>query len=189
MRIIITAAVLPVIALAQVDRSALNDTVTDPNGARVPGAIAKAVQVTTGFGRETQTSSQGTCALDGLLIGRHTVVFSKPGFAEVRVGQVDQGVGQTRTLDLQLPVSGASASATVTEPLVRLDTAGVAMGSSIEQANLRDLPLHGRNWNSLSALAPGAIDNGPGDQRTIRFAASRAHQIVLFASHSAHYPT
>jgi hypothetical protein len=32
------------------------------------------------------------------------------------------------------------------------------------------LPINGRNWATLTALAPGAIDNGAGDQRTIRFA-------------------
>ena len=74
----------------------LNGTVTDPHGSRVPGAIVLVVQLPTGLQRQTQTSSQGTYALDGLPVGRYTVVFSKPGFAEMRVGQVDQGVGQTR---------------------------------------------------------------------------------------------
>jgi hypothetical protein len=43
-------------------------------------------------------------------------------------------------------------------------------GPPIEQEQLRDLPLNGRNWSSLTVLSPGAIDNGPSDQRTIRFA-------------------
>jgi len=30
--------------------------------------------------------------------------------------------------------------------------------------------FHGRNWSTLTALIPGAIDTGAGDQRTIRFA-------------------
>jgi hypothetical protein len=170
MRVILAVILLPAIALAQLDRSALNGTVTDPKGARIPGAMVKAVQLETGLGRNTETSSQGSYALDALPVGRYTVVFSKPGFAELRVEQVHQGVGQTRTLDAQLRLIGAAESATVLEPLVRLDTANVVIGASIEQAKLRDLPLNGRNWSSLTALAPGAIDNGPSDQRTIRFA-------------------
>ncbi len=167
---ILLAVLLPVVALAQLDRSAVNGTVTDPKGARIPGAAVKAVQLDTGLVRSTQTSSQGTYALDGLPIGRYAVEFSKPGFAEVRVDRVDQTVGKTTTLDAQLRLIGSAGGVTVIEPLVRLDTANVAIGSSIEQAQLRDLPLNGRNWSSLTALAPGAIDNGPSDQRTIRFA-------------------
>ena len=170
MRILLIALMFAAVALAQLDRSSVNGTVTDPKGARIPGAMVEAVQPETGLKRSTQTSSQGTYALDGLPIGRYVVMFSKPGFAEVRVEQVSQRVGQTTTLDVQLRLIGASESISVVEPLVRLDTANVAIGTSIEQAGLQNLPLNGRNWSSLTALAPGAIDNGPSDQRTIRFA-------------------
>ncbi len=164
-------ALLPAIALGQLDRSALNGTVTDPKGARVPGAVVKAIQLETGLERSTETSSQGTYALDGLPTGRYTITVSKTGFAEVRFEQVDQGVGQTRTLDAQLGLTGtAGGSTTVLDPVVRLDTTSAVLGAPIEQAQLRDLPLNGRNWSNLTALTPGAIDNGPGDQRTIRFA-------------------
>jgi hypothetical protein len=35
---------------------------------------------------------------------------------------------------------------------------------------VRDLPLNGRNWSTLTALAPGAVDTGGSNQRSIRFA-------------------
>jgi hypothetical protein len=35
---------------------------------------------------------------------------------------------------------------------------------------VRDLPLNGRNWSTLTALAPGAVDTGRSNQRSIRFA-------------------
>jgi hypothetical protein len=155
---------------AQLDRSALAGTVTDPKGARIAGALVTAVQQQTGLERKTKTSSEGTYALDGLPVGRYTVTFTKPGFADVRIEQVNQGVGQTTTLNTRLNLTGAAQSVTVVEPLVHLDTASVAIGTPLEQASLKDLPLNGRNWSSLTALAPGAIDNGPSDQRTIRFA-------------------
>ena len=59
---------------------------------------------------------------------------------------------------------------TVTESLVQLDKVDATIGTVIEQAQIDDLPVNGRNWATLTALAPGAIDNGAGDQRTIRFA-------------------
>ena len=167
---ILTIALLPLLAWAQPDRSSLSGAVTDSAGARIPGASVRAIQVDTGVVRETGTSSQGIYALNGLPVGRYTVTFSKPGFSEVRVQQVEQGVGQARTLDAQLSVNAAADTANVEEELVRLETANAQVGASIEQRQLADLPLNGRNWSSLTALAPGAIDNGPSDQRTIRFA-------------------
>jgi hypothetical protein len=164
------AALLAPAAFGQLDRSSLTGTVTDAAGARIPGATVLAIQVDTGARRETQTSAQGIYALNGLSVGGYTVTFTKSGFSEVRVQQVEQGVGQTRTLDVQLHVNSAAETATVDEPLVRLETTNAAVSASIEQRQLADLPLNGRNWSSLTSLTPGAIDNGPSDQRTIRFA-------------------
>jgi hypothetical protein len=98
------------------------------------------------------------------------LIFTSRGFCEARIDGVEQHVGQTRTVDVQLRVSAGADRTTVIEPVIRLDTSGAAVGGPIEQAQLRQLPLNGRNWASLAALAPGAIDNGPSDQRTIRFA-------------------
>ena len=39
----------------------------------------------------------------------------------------------------------------------------------IESEQIQEMPLDGRNWAGLMALAPGAINNGSGDQHAIRF--------------------
>ena len=163
-------ALLPAIGAAQLDRSSLSGMVTDPSGRRIPGATVTATQPATGLTRKTETSSQGAYVLDGLPVGRYTVVVEKSGFDSVRFEQVEQVVGEARTLNVQLQLGAVSGRAVVTEPLVHLDTASAVVGAPVEQAQLRELPLNGRNWSSLTALSPGAIDNGPSDQRTIRFA-------------------
>src|SRR5207247_2824001 len=40
----------------------------------------------------------------------------------------------------------------------------------ITEQQIKEIPINGRNWATLLVLAPGAIDDGGGDQRTIRFA-------------------
>ncbi|MBV9612168.1 MAG: TonB-dependent receptor, partial [Acidobacteriaceae bacterium] len=52
----------------------------------------------------------------------------------------------------------------------QIDKNDATVGTPVEQALVNELPLNGRNWASLTALIPGAIDNGASDQRTIRFA-------------------
>ena len=154
----------------QADRSSLNGTVTDSTGLRVPGVTVTVVHAETGLKRQTETTSEGAYVLDRLPLGRYTVTFRKQEFGELRIEGVEETIGATRTLNAQLKPSSLSGETTVAEPLISVDTSGAAVGAPIEQAQLRELPLNGRNWSNLTALAPGAIDNGPGDQRTIRFA-------------------
>jgi hypothetical protein len=52
----------------------------------------------------------------------------------------------------------------------QLDQVDATMGTAIEREQVADLPINGRNWATLTALAPGATNSGAGDQRTIRFA-------------------
>ncbi len=163
-------AVLSWLATAQVDRSSLGGPVTDPSGGRIPGATVTAIQPATGLERKAVTSSHGTYVLDSLPIGRYTVTFSKPGFSQVRFEQVEQGVGEARVLNAQLRVAAIAETTTISAPLVHLETTSAVVGAPVEQAELKELPLNGRNWTCLTALAPGAIDNGACDQRTIRFA-------------------
>jgi hypothetical protein len=161
---------IPVVVFAQLDRSTLNGNVTDGQGNRVPQAEVRAIQSATGLERRTITSSQGSYVIDSLPLGSYTVIFSKPGFSDVRVEQVEQRIGQTRTLDAQLGVAQSKESASVVDALVQVDRASAVLGGSMEQTQLEELPLNGRNWSHLTALAPGTIDNGASDQRTIRFA-------------------
>ncbi len=159
-----------VVLRAQVDRTAITGTVADQQGNRVPGARVRATENATGFQRETLATSQGTYDLPGLPPGSYSVEFSKAGFANLIARNVEQLVQQTRTLDIRLELARGQTQTTVTEPLVQLDKVDVTVGTAIELQQIGDLPINGRNWATLTALAPGAIDNGAGDQRTIRFA-------------------
>ncbi len=160
----------PILVQAQVDRTAITGTVTDQQGHRVPQSTVRATESSTGFQRETSTTSQGTYELPGLPPGLYSVQFSKAGFADFTAKSVEQLVGQTRTLNARLEIAGGQQQTTVTESLIELDKVDATVGTTIELAQLADLPINGRGWATLTSLSPGAIDNGAGDQRTIRFA-------------------
>jgi len=166
--LLLTVGATPV--LAQVERTAITGTVTDSQGNRVPQAQVRATENATGLQRQTETTSQGTYELPGLPPGIYSIQFVRPGFAAFTAERVEQVVRQTRTLDARLDVAGGQQQATVTEPLVQLDKVDATIGTAIEHEQVNELPINGRNWATLTSLAPGAIDNGAGDQRTIRFA-------------------
>jgi len=160
----------PNLLQAQVDRTVIRGTVTDPQGNRIPQSRVRATLKSTGFERETLTTPDGAYELLGLPPGAYSVAFSKPGFADSIAKNVEQLVGQTRTLDIRLDVAHGKDQTTVTESLIELDKVDATVGTAIELTQLNDLPINGRGWATLTSLAPGAIDNGAGDQRTIRFA-------------------
>ncbi len=81
-----------------------------------------------------------------------------------------QNVGHKRTLNIQLVIKTGAEQVSVKAEIVQLDTVDATVGAPIEQEQVSELPINGRNWATLTSLVPGAIDNGAGDQRTIRFA-------------------
>src|SRR5271166_733773 len=159
-----------VLASSQVARTTLTGTVTDEQSRRVPQAMVKVTDSGTGLQRETQTSIQGSYTLADLPVGSYRVEIGKPGFAIFHAEKLKQEVGQTRTLDVVLHVAGKTEEAMVSESLFQLDRVDATVGSPIERTLVDELPVNGRNWATLTALVPGAINNGTGDQRTIRFA-------------------
>ena len=161
---------LSMCASAQTERTYLTGAVFDTQGGRIPQAKIIAVQDATGLRRETETTSQGTYQLADLPPGVFTVRFSKEGFSTSQVNHVRQVVGQTGTLNVTLSIGSKTEEAAVSESLVQLDKVDVTVGGDLEQHQVDELPLNGRNWSTLTSLVPGAIDNGAGDQRTIRFA-------------------
>jgi Carboxypeptidase regulatory-like domain len=155
---------------AQGDRSSLTGTVVDKAGGVVPGVLVRAVEKATGLARETVTNREGVYALAGLPAGLYSVAFTHAGFAPLHFENIDQPVGLTRSLNVTLTVSARGEEITVSEAVVSLNQTTAALGQGVEQKQMNDLPLNGRNWASLTALVPGAFDSGGSNQRSIRFA-------------------
>jgi hypothetical protein len=92
------------------------------------------------------------------------------GFASIEIKNVKLQVGETRTLNLQLKVGAIHETIEVMSTADPLQQTSAEVGSVIQGEQIANLPANGRNWASMLLLAPGAIDDGGGDQRTIRFA-------------------
>lgn len=163
-------ACLSVNAAAQVDRAGINGTVEDPSGKVLPGAKIRAVQETTGLERDTMTSSKGTYDIPELPVGVYRVTYDAPGFQEKVLSDIQQTVGRTRTLNVTMTVAGMVQQVEITDVGTQLDETSAALGARIEPEQVKSLPLNGRNWSTLTALVPGAVDTGGSNQRSIRFA-------------------
>lgn len=157
-------------ARAQVDRAALTGTILDASGASVPGAKVTAVAVDTGLNYQTMSNKEGVYRFTGLPIGNYTITVSRDGFKTLTIKNVDLEVGETRTLDAKMEVGMATIRVEVSAEANPLQQTSVELGTVVESEQIANLPINGRNWANMLLLTPGAIDDGGGDQRTIRFA-------------------
>jgi carboxypeptidase family protein len=154
---------------AQIDQATITGTVIDPSGAVVPGAKIEAVAQATSLRTEATTNSKGVYLVPGLAVGKYDVTASHAGFGTVQYKDVSLTVGETRTINVHLKVGAIRETMEVKAPL-SLDETSPELSGVIDTEEIQSIPVNGRNWASLLLLAPGAIDDGGGDQRTIRFA-------------------
>ncbi len=155
---------------AQVDSTAITGTVRDISGKVMAGVTVTATQQETSLTRTTRSSGSGTYVLPELPVGVYRVVFQASGFENLVYRNVTQAVGQTRTLDATLRPSGGKQTVVVSGAVPELDRTTDTLGLRIERTQVAELPNNGRNWSTLTALVPGAVDTGGSNQRSIRFA-------------------
>ena len=155
--------------LAQVDRATLSGVVTDPSGAVLSSASIALESPTNGLKREVKSAANGTYQLPGLPIGTYTVSVSLNGFSTAKFDSVVLAVGQSRVLDAQLQVGAVSTSVEVNAATTPLEQTSAEIGAVIGEQQIKNIPLNGRHWASLMALAPGAVNVGEGNQNSIRF--------------------
>jgi hypothetical protein len=158
------------ISLAQVDRSTLSGTVTDQSGRLLPETHITVLQNSSQLQRETISDSTGNYGIPELPVGTYTVAFEHSGFQTLKFIDVEQVIGRTHTLDATLKVSGGGERVEVSPASALLDRNTSAVTGLIEKTQADELPLNGRNWSELTAFAPGAIDTGGSNQRSVRFA-------------------
>jgi hypothetical protein len=158
------------ISFAQVDRSGLAGAVTDPSGHLLPQAHVTVVESATGLRREAISDARGDYSVPQLPVGIYSVTFEHQGFNKVEFVDVQQLIGRTRALDATLQVAGGEERVEVSLASALLDRNTSAVTGLIEKTQAEELPLNGRDWSSLTAFVPGAIDTGGSNQRTVRFA-------------------
>jgi hypothetical protein len=161
---------LPKEGFGQLDRGALSGTVNDQTGRVLAGVRIAAVKNDTGLRRETTSSESGAYELPELPVGRYTVKFNLAGFQEVSITNATLTIGQTNTLNVRINAAGASEHIEISGTSSDLNQTSDSLGARIERKQVDGLPMNGRNWATLTALAPGAIDAGGSNQRTVRFA-------------------
>ena len=164
---------------AQTDRGRIAGTVTDANGAIVPGATVSVKNEGTGEERSTVTNESGYYMIASLQPAKYTVKVSAQNLS-VQATNVQVLVGQELTLDLTLQATGVEAKVDITATgTTALDTGSASMSVNVNPREVEALPLNGRQLSQLYLQAPGSVNSGSGTFGDIRFSGRAVQQNVI----------
>lgn len=147
--------------------SQIAGTVQDATGAAIPNASVKLTQTDTGAVREVKTNSQGEYVAPDLPLGPYMVEVHAPGFKAYVAKNVVLQVGTNPSISARLETGEVTETVTVeTLSTAQVETESNGIGQVIDQRQVVDLPLNGRDPTQLIALA-GATTTAPaGDLNT-----------------------
>src|SRR2546423_1445276 len=140
---------------AQATTGTILGTVTDTSGAVVPDASVRIMNAGTAATQITSSDSQGRYRVPALPIGEYSVQAEKMGCQMVVHTQIMLTVGGEAVVDLALPVGQLSPTVTVAENAVQVETSSATISNLVDETQMRELPLNGRNFEQLILLAPG----------------------------------
>src|SRR5438132_4319895 len=150
----------------------IQGTVTDANGAIVPGANVEIKNLDTNFSRTLTTDDGGRFVALALPPGKYSITVSKQGFATVVAESLDLLVGQALNLPVAMKVSGVAERVTITATPT-IDTVKTESSSTLNETTVSQTPILGRKFEDLLTLTPGvSIVQGP-DGDEITFAGQR----------------
>ncbi len=150
---VVLAAALPAGAQQTVGDASVRGRVTDQSGAVLAGAEVLVRHVPTQVTHHAVADDEGRFRFPYLRIGPSELEVHFPGFATARqVLALD--AGSAFDIPVVLELEGLTSDVTVSTEAPMLESARSQIASTIPEAELRNLPLNGRNFLDIALLAP-----------------------------------
>ncbi|HBZ69055.1 MAG TPA: TonB-dependent receptor, partial [Deltaproteobacteria bacterium] len=140
---------------AQGTTAAILGTVTDASGAAIAGATVRVNNTGTGQVQSAITDTAGRFNAPNLSVGEYEVRASREGFSSVLRSGITLTVGSQNVVNFVLAVGTAQQTITVQGDVTQVETTNSTVGALIDQVQMRELPLNGRDVESLIQLSPG----------------------------------
>jgi Carboxypeptidase regulatory-like domain len=160
--LMIAVSLLPGSLAAQAVTGTILGTVTDSTGALIPGATITLTHAGTGLTRTVVTDGAGEYTVPSLPTGRYSLTAELSGFKTVSLPDIDLGVDQRMRLNVRLELGTVSETITITGQSPLVQVASSELGTTVDEEQIKTLPLNGRNFVSLTRTVPGVLRGIPG---------------------------
>lgn len=156
-------------AFSQGSTGRILGAVFDQSGGTVSGATVSIVDVDRGVTRTLTTDDAGEYNAPNLTPGNYTIRVEAKGFKKLERQSVVLEVGKEIRVDLTVQPGAQEQTVTVTEAVPLVETTNATLGGTLENTEIVDLPLNGRDYQNLLGLRPGVmlqVGGGPWTQAT-----------------------
>jgi hypothetical protein len=141
-------------AFAQITQGRLTGTVTDAQGAVMPGVTVTVTSPSLIGAQSTVTELNGKFLFPALPSGTYKVLFELGGFQKLTRENITVVSGQTLSSDVQLQLATLAESVTVTGESPIVDVTTTKVGTNLRGEALTAVPNSTDTWGALSE-APG----------------------------------
>ena len=144
-------------SIAQTNTAEIAGEVRDSQGGVLPGATVTVSHVGSGF-RIVRVSDQvGRFFMPGLPVGEYVIVVELEGFRQFTQKGLVLNLGQKVDLPVTLQLGPLSDAVTVTGEVPLLQTANAEVADVIDNQQVVQLPLNGRQFMQLAQLSDGVV--------------------------------
>jgi hypothetical protein len=146
-------------SLAQVPVGSIRGSVKDSSGAIVPGANVTIRNVDTAQTRTVVSGEDGEYLAPSLPVGSYDITVEHAGFKTSARQGLTLNVGDNLALNFSLEIGTAQQEVTVTGEAPLVNTENSTLGGLVNEQQMSDLPLNGRNYMDLSLMQPGVTQD------------------------------
>jgi hypothetical protein len=151
------ATALPAAAQSTAINGTIEGTVTDDQGAVLPGVTVTVFNLNTGVTRAVVTNESGLYRAPLLTLGTYRIEAELQGFKKYEQSGITLRAGQTAVIDVRLAVGTVAETVTVTADSPLVDLAKIEQGRTLTTAEIKTLPLTSRNPYNFALLQPGVV--------------------------------
>ena len=142
-------------ALGQQDQGVITGTIADTTGAVIPGASIAIREVNTNITVQVESNASGVYVSGPPRIGTYEISVETAGFKRYVRSGVEIHAGDRIGIDFALEVGNVVEVIEVTDSTPLLQTESAALDYTVQRKQIEQLPISGRNHQSLALLAAG----------------------------------